>query len=133
MIKCGAIAAVVIAGSAAGTATLVSNPTGTQSVSASDQSAYEQTHAVRGTRPTMTTLGDFTQSVGDQPRRGERSDPQSVALAMADPSGDGIRGAARAECVAAEIDPGSVCRRPAGLCEPAGFHGWTVRLLRRAP
>ncbi|MCH5374572.1 MAG: hypothetical protein JJ992_11400 [Planctomycetes bacterium] len=91
MIKCGAIAAVVIAGSAAGTATLVSNPTGTQSVSASDQSAYEQISAVRGTRSTLTPLGDLPQSVGDQPRRGERSDFQPVALAMADASSDGIR------------------------------------------
>ncbi len=91
MIKCGTIAAVVIAGSAAGTATLVSNPPGMDSVSAGGQAALAQTIAARGTRSEVTIVDAFAPTVGDQPRRGERSDYEPTALAMAAPPGDGIR------------------------------------------
>jgi len=93
MIKCGAIAAVVIAGSAAGTATLVSNPPGIEGIPASGQAAVEQSISARGTRPEVTIVDTFAPSVGDQPRRGERADYDPAPLAMATPVGadDNIR------------------------------------------
>jgi hypothetical protein len=66
MIKCGTLAAVVIAGSAAGTATLVSNPQNADSLAASDQSAMEQMTSVRGTRSIVETVDDFSSPVARQ-------------------------------------------------------------------
>jgi hypothetical protein len=83
MIKCGTLAAVVIAGSAAGTATLVSNPPNADGLAASDHSATEQTTAVRGTRSMVETVDSVTSPVSDQPRRGERPDHQPVTAAVA--------------------------------------------------
>jgi hypothetical protein len=91
MIKCGTIAAVVIAGSAVGTATLVSNPPGVEGIAAGGQAAVEQRISVRGVRSELTTAGTVTPSVGDQPRRGERPDHEPVAVAMAASPGDSIR------------------------------------------
>ena len=91
MIKCGTIAAVVIAGSAAGTATLVSNPAGTEPVAAGGHSANEQTITARGTRAPVEGVDAFLSSVGDQPRRGERSDYQVASIAILESTGDGIR------------------------------------------
>jgi len=91
MIKCGTIAAVVIAGSAAGTATLVSDPAGTERVAAGGHSAYEQTITARGTRSSLGEVDTAMSSVDSQPRRGERSDYQPVSIAMAESSGDDIR------------------------------------------
>jgi len=91
MIKCGTLAAVVIAGSAAGTATLVSNPQNADSLAASDQSAMEQMTSVRGTRSIVETVDGFSSPVGDQPRRGERSEHQPVNAAVAVAADDIIR------------------------------------------
>jgi hypothetical protein len=91
MIKCGTIAAVVIAGSAAGTATLVSNPGGTQQLVASDQSPHQQTITVRGTRSELTTADGFPSPIGDQPRRGERAHYQPAVITAAAVPGDTIR------------------------------------------
>ena len=89
MIKCGTIAAVVIAGSAAGTATLVSNAPGTEGVPAGGQAAIEQSISARGTRPEVTIVDTFAPSVGDQPRRGDRPEYDLAPLAMAAPGGEG--------------------------------------------
>ena len=89
MIKCGAITAVVIAGSAAGTATLVSHPPGIEGIPASGQATVEQSISVRGTRSELTPVDAFAPSVGDQPRRGERADYDPAPLAMATPVGAG--------------------------------------------
>jgi len=83
MIKCGTLAAVVIAGSAAGTATLVSNPPNADNLTASDHSATEQMTAVRGTRSIVETVDGLTSPVSDQPRRGERPEHQAVDAAVA--------------------------------------------------
>jgi len=83
MIKCGTLAAVVIAGSAAGTATLVSNPPNADGLAASDHSATEQMTAVRGTRSTVETVDGLTSPVSDQPRRGDRPEHQAVTAAVA--------------------------------------------------
>ena len=91
MIKCGTIAAVVIAGSAAGTATLVSDPAGTDRVAAGDQAVHEHALTARGTRSVVTAAGPFAPPVGGQLRRGERPEYEPTPLAMASASGDGIR------------------------------------------
>jgi hypothetical protein len=83
MIKCGTLAAVVIAGSAAGTATLVSNQPDADSLAASDHSVVEQMTAVRGTRSIVETIDGFTSPVSDQPRRGERPEHQPVTATLA--------------------------------------------------
>jgi hypothetical protein len=91
MIKCGTIAAVVLAGSAAGTATLVSNPDGTEQLVSADRSPYQQAISVRGTRPALTTSTDAEYSIGHQPRRGERAEHPVSIVATAAVSGDLIR------------------------------------------
>jgi hypothetical protein len=91
MIKCGTIAAVVILGSAAGTATLVSDPAGTERAAAGGHSANEQTITARGTRSSLGDLDTLISSVDNRPRRGERSDYQPVSIATAESPDDGIR------------------------------------------
>jgi hypothetical protein len=91
MIKCGTLAAVVIAGSAAGTATLVSNPQNADSLAASDHSATEQMTSVRGTRSIVEAVDGFSSPVSDQPRRGERSEHQPANAAVAVVADDIIR------------------------------------------
>ena len=91
MIKCGTIAALVIAGSAAGTATLVSNPPGAESASAGGQAAIEQAITARGTRSETMTLGATASRIGDQPRRGERSEYEPDPLAMVATSYEEVR------------------------------------------
>jgi hypothetical protein len=91
MIKCGAIAAVVIAGSAAGTATLISDPAGTEDVAATRSSANMEVITTRGTRSSSSVVDPFASAIGDQPRRGARSDVQPVSVAMTAPTGDGVR------------------------------------------
>jgi len=83
MIKCGTIAAIVIAGSAAGTATLVSDPGDTERVAASGQSATEQSITTRGTRSSLAVVDASTAPIGDQPRRGERPEYQPASLTIA--------------------------------------------------
>ena len=93
MIKCGTIAAVVIAGSAAGTATLVSDPAGTERVAAGDQAVQEHAVTARGTRAMVTAQDGLARPVGNQLRRGERPEYEPTPLAMAAPVGDsdGVR------------------------------------------
>jgi hypothetical protein len=91
MIKCGTLAAVVIACSAAGTATLVSNPPNADSLAASDHPAMEQMTTVRGTRSLVETVDDFTAPVSGQPRRGERPEHQPVNAAVAVAADDVVR------------------------------------------
>jgi hypothetical protein len=94
MIKCGAIAAVVIAASATGTATLVSQGSDSERIAASDRTTYEQDLTVRGTRALPTQIHAET-SLGDQPRRGERPDYEPVAMAMASLPNEGVRRGSR--------------------------------------
>jgi hypothetical protein len=91
MIKCGALAAVVIAGSAAGTATLVSNPPGMERVAGSEQTATSQMTAVRGARSSYETLDALTAPVADQPRRGERLEHRPASIAVVASPDDVIR------------------------------------------
>jgi len=91
MIKCGTIAALVIAGSAAGTATLISDPAGTEDVAATRSSANMEVITTRGTRSSSTVVDPFASAIGDQPRRGERAHSQPVSLATAALAVDGVR------------------------------------------
>ena len=89
MNKCGAISAVVIAGSAGGTATRLSAPAGTERVAASGSSAHMPLIIGRGTRAPSTVVDPFASAIVDQSSRGEREDVQPVSIAMAAPPGDG--------------------------------------------
>jgi hypothetical protein len=51
----------------------------------------EQMTSVRGTRSIVETVDDFSSPVGDQPRRGERSEHQPVNAAVAVAAHDIIR------------------------------------------
>jgi hypothetical protein len=93
MIKCGTLAAVVIASSAAGTATLISDLPSAERVATSGSSASAQTMTTRGTRSSLTLVDAFTSPIGDQPRRGARQDYQSDSVTMlASPADDLRRG-----------------------------------------
>ena len=93
MIKCGTLAAVVIASSAAGTATLISDLPSAERVADGASSANAQTMTTRGTRSSLTLVDPFTSPVGDQPRRGARQHYQSDSVSMlASPAGDVRRG-----------------------------------------
>ena len=81
IIKCGTIAAVVIAGSAAGT----------ERVAAGDQVVQEHAVTARGTRAVVTAQDGLARPVGNQLRRGERPEYEPTPLAIASSSGDGIR------------------------------------------
>jgi hypothetical protein len=95
MIKCGAIAAIVIAGGAAGTASLVSYSTGTERVAADGQEIRAQEVSQRGTRSPLMQRDSFSESIGTQPRRGERPEYETISLAMVTPAADGIRRGSR--------------------------------------
>jgi hypothetical protein len=94
MIKCGAIAAVVIAASATGTATLVSQGSDSERIAGNDRTALEQDLTVRGTRALPTPINAET-SIGDQPRRGDRPDYEPAALAMASLPDEAVRRGSR--------------------------------------
>jgi hypothetical protein len=89
MTKTLAITALFLAGSVAATAALVNEPgSRATDVQTTDVSALDTR---RGTREPLLTAIDADAAVGDQPRRGQRSDFELAGSLISDPTADGIR------------------------------------------
>ncbi len=89
MTKTLALTALFLAGSVAATAALVNEPgSRATDMQATDVSALDTR---RGTREPLFTAIDAESAVGDQPRRGQRSDFELAGNLVSDPTADGIR------------------------------------------
>lgn len=91
MIKCGTIAALVIAGGATGTASLLSYTVGTERVAAGGQEMRAKAVSQRGTRSTLAAREAIIDPLITQPRRGTRAEYQTISIAMSEAPANGIR------------------------------------------